>query len=160
MSALNVTTPGGRFRPVDRQWRRGMRTGTPARRCRSARGARRRLRSRRTPGVDRAGRETDWCSGADLAVCSVARHLHQELEGSIAISPGSGRETGRHDCQVIRMMTSVITSPMSGSPIGAPRATTTALQMTPSDTNPSTRAWLPSAIRAGLTSFLPARRRT
>ena len=43
-------------------------------------------------------------------------------------------------------MTRVITRPMIGSPIGAPRATTTALAITPSETKPSTRAWLPSAI--------------
>ena len=39
-------------------------------------------------------------------------------------------------------------------------ATTIALATTPSETKPSTRAWFPSAISAGLTSRRPARSRT
>jgi hypothetical protein len=35
-----------------------------------------------------------------------------------------------------------------------------ALTTTPSETNPSVRAWLPSAINAGLDSLRPARSRT
>ena len=57
-------------------------------------------------------------------------------------------------------MTSVIARPIRGSPMEAPRATTAALATTPSDTNPSTRAWLPSAISPGLSSRRPPRSRT
>jgi hypothetical protein len=42
--------------------------------------------------------------------------------------------TVRHDCQVMRRMTSVMARPMSGSAIGRPIATTTAEAMTASDT--------------------------
>jgi hypothetical protein len=45
-----------------------------------------------------------------------------------------------HDCQVIRRITIVIASPISGSAISAPNATRTALATTPSDTNPSVLA--------------------
>ena len=55
-------------------------------------------------------------------------------------------ETVLHDCQVTRRITSVITRPIIGSPIRAPSETTIALATTPSETKPSTRAWLPSAI--------------
>src|ERR671914_659577 len=65
-------------------------------------------------------------------------------------SPGSVVETVRHESQVIFRITTVMSRPMMGSPIGAPSATTIALATTPSETNPSTRAWLPSAISAGL----------
>jgi hypothetical protein len=66
----------------------------------------------------------------------------------------------RHESQVIFRITSVIRRPMIGSPICAPSETTIALMTTPSETNPSMRAWLPSAISAGLDRRLPARRRT
>ena len=65
--------------------------------------------------------------------------------------------TVRHDCQVIRRITSVIARPMSGSPTSRPSATTAALATTARLTRPSTRAWLPSAISAGLSSRRPAR---
>ena len=65
-------------------------------------------------------------------------------------SPGSVRETVRHDCHVMRRMTAVITRPIRGSATCAPSATSAALATTLSDTKPSMRAWLPSAIRAGL----------
>src|SRR5262249_10488922 len=45
-----------------------------------------------------------------------------------------------HESQVIFRMTSVIAKPITGSPTGAPSATTTALPTTPSETKPSTRA--------------------
>ncbi len=61
---------------------------------------------------------------------------------------------------MILRMTSVIASPTMGSPMGAPAATTPALAMTPRETKPSMRAWLPSAMRAGLVSRLPALSRT
>ena len=48
---------------------------------------------------------------------------------------------------------------ISGSASSSPSATTIALATTPSETKPSTRAWLPSAIRAGLSSCDPARER-
>src|SRR4051812_39686208 len=66
--------------------------------------------------------------------------------GRDQLSPDSFPETVRHDCQVTRRITSVIARPIIGSAIGAPSATTMALATTPSETNPSTRAWLPSAI--------------
>ena len=50
----------------------------------------------------------------------------------------------RHDCQVILRITSVIVSPISGSPISSPSATTMALPTTPSEMKPSIRAWYPS----------------
>ena len=53
-------------------------------------------------------------------------------------------------------MTTVMARPTSGSAIGRPSPTRIALATTPSETKPSTRAWLPSAIRAGLEA---ARRR-
>jgi hypothetical protein len=49
---------------------------------------------------------------------------------------------------------------MIGSPISAPSETAIALATTPSETKPSTRAWLPSATRAGLERRFPARSRT
>src|SRR6266508_3217095 len=45
--------------------------------------------------------------------------------------------TVRHDCHVMRRITSVIARPISGSAIGAPRETTTALETTPRLTIPS-----------------------
>jgi len=69
-------------------------------------------------------------------------------------------ETVRHESQVTFRITTVMSRPMMGSPTGAPSATTIALATTPSETNPSTRAWLPSAINAGLDKRFPARRRT
>ena len=77
---------------------------------------------------------------------------HETCVGS---SPGSVVETIRQESQVIFRITSVITRPMIGSPIGAPSETTIALAMTPSETKPSTRAWLPSAISAGLKVVVP-----
>jgi len=47
-----------------------------------------------------------------------------------------------------------------GSRIGAPAAIAIALAMTASETYASARAWLPSAISAGLSSRRPARVRT
>src|SRR5262249_21782392 len=67
--------------------------------------------------------------------------------------------TVRHDWIVTPRMTKVITRPMLGSAPGAPSATAAALARTPRLTKPSTRAWLPSATRAGLARRLPARRR-
>ena len=52
-----------------------------------------------------------------------------------------------------------MTSPMIGSAIPAPSATTAALASTPRLTKPSTRAWFPSATSAGLLRRLPARER-
>ena len=54
----------------------------------------------------------------------------------------------------------MIANPMIGSARGKPIATTIADAITPSDTNPSTRACCPSAIRAGLFNRSPARSRT
>src|SRR5262249_30735025 len=59
-------------------------------------------------------------------------------------------------CQVMRRIMRVIVRPMIGSTISAPRATAPALAITPSETNPSARAWSPSAIRAVLFSLRPA----
>lgn len=70
--------------------------------------------------------------------------------------PGSVVETVRHESQVIFRIIAVMSRPMIGSPAGAPSATTIALATTPSETGPSTRAWLPSAISAGLDRRLPA----
>jgi hypothetical protein len=56
------------------------------------------------------------------------------------ISPGSVVETVRHESHVILRMTSVMTTPMIGSAICTPSATTAALATTPSETNPSMRA--------------------
>ena len=67
-----------------------------------------------------------------------------------AYSPGSVVETVLQESQVILRMMRVMRRPMIGSPIGAPSATTMALPTTPSETKPSIRAWLPSAMRAGL----------
>jgi hypothetical protein len=71
--------------------------------------------------------------------------------------PGSLVETVRQESQVILMITSVIARPMIGSAMLAPSATPIALATTPSETKPSTRAWLPSATSAGLERRLPAR---
>ena len=50
----------------------------------------------------------------------------------------------------------MIARPMIGSAICAPSPTTAALATTPSETKPSMRAWLPSAISAALASRRPA----
>ncbi len=67
-------------------------------------------------------------------------------------SPGSLRTVWK-DCQVMRRITSVMVTPMIGSPMSRPSATTIALATTARLTNPSVRAWLPSAIIAGLFSL-------
>ena len=56
---------------------------------------------------------------------------------------------------MILRMTRVMSRPMIGSAASTPRATTPALATTPSETKPSTRAWLPSATRAGLARRRP-----
>src|SRR6187401_2338795 len=76
--------------------------------------------------------------------------------GCSCISPGSVVDTRRHESQVILKITRVMTSPTTGSARGSPNATRTALTTTPSETNASVRAWLPSATRAGLDSRCPA----
>ena len=58
-------------------------------------------------------------------------------------------------CQVMRRMTRVMTRPMIGSPSRRPSATTIALATTARLTRPSLRAWLPSAISAGLSRRSP-----
>ena len=70
---------------------------------------------------------------------------------------GSVVETTRQESQVILRMTTVMPRPIRGSARGNPMATRAALATTASETNPSTRAWLPSAINAGLCSRRPAR---
>ena len=61
---------------------------------------------------------------------------------------------------MILRITSVIANPTIGSARSNPSATPSALTTTPSETKPSTRAWFPSAISAGLASLRPARSRT
>src|SRR3954447_189887 len=56
-------------------------------------------------------------------------------------------------------MASVMARPISGSATGAPRPTAAALATTPSETKPSTRAWLPSAVSAAEARRRPAGRR-
>ena len=53
----------------------------------------------------------------------------------------------------------MITRPISGSAIGDAEADDGRAGDHAEETNPSMRAWLPSAIRAGLSSRRPARRR-
>src|SRR5437660_1755448 len=66
----------------------------------------------------------------------------------------------RQACMVMRRIRAVIASPTIGSASLTPRATAAAETITPSETKPSTRAWWPSATRAGLSSRAPARSRT
>src|SRR4029077_7860774 len=68
--------------------------------------------------------------------------------------------TVRQDCHVMRRITSVMARPMSASATGAPSATTAADAITPRLTYASARAWLPSAMSAGLSIRRPVRVRT
>ena len=104
---------------------------------RSASSSFRRARSRLARGLRSFRSCTPSRSGGDRAAFLVS------------LAPGLWR-TVRHESHVILRITNVMTSPMIGSPIGAPRATIIALRTTSRDTKPSTRAWLPSAIGAGL----------
>ena len=110
--------------------------------------------ARVTPGHDSIVAQTPHGSRVSLVapprVAPTAPAEALQLQWSWSGSPGSVARTVRHESQVILRITSVIARPMIGSPICAPSETTIALATTPSETNPSTRAWLPSAIRAGL----------
>ena len=67
----------------------------------------------------------------------------------------SAPRTVRQESHVIFRITSVIARPIKGSAIRRPSATASALRTTPSETKPSTRAWLPSATSAGLAEPAP-----
>ena len=60
---------------------------------------------------------------------------------------------------MISRITRVIARPTIGSARGRPSPTAAALATTASETKPSTRAWLPSAISEGLARRRPARNR-
>src|SRR5215208_2168317 len=79
----------------------------------------------------------------DEPIARVCDDEHQPWEPSWACVP----RTVSQDCQVIRRITRVIASPINGSAMSRPSATTAALATTARLTYASARAWAPSATR-------------
>jgi hypothetical protein len=91
--------------------------------------------------------------GPFALVQPVLEEATAETAAAIAATFGDRRGSGCMD-GVLKQVADVVGArrSISGLPVLNPAATTAALAMTPSETNPSILRWLPSAISAGLDS--------